>query len=476
MFHLKKSLKFIRSILRELESLSFLQNYPIMTATNNTSIPIYKGHWLWKSTFELMKDPIQFYKERMAAEGDTFYVSFPGAKILMTGDPELIKHLLQTNHKNYEKDSGYDQLALFLGRGLVTSRGDFWRKQRRIAQPAFYKSTLLELYKSMQEVTADLIKELDTKRGQAIDMSQVMMAVTAKVAMKTLFSKDLEGDLSGIYESISYAQEYVMGRFFNPLSIPLTYINGKNRRFKKHKAYIDTLIDGLIEERIASKETYPDLLQMLLDARYEDTGEPMPRRLLIDELVTIFSAGHETSSNGLTWTLYLLSQHPDILAKLKQEINSVIGEGMPAFEDLRQLTYTKQVLEESMRLFPPVWAVGRYAKEEDTWQGQTIKKNTVTASLIYLLHHNPKIWEDPETFNPDRFTPERVKARPKHHYQPFLSGPRMCIGNHFAMMEMQLILPMLLKNFDFELVKNQRIELEPLVTLRPKYGMKMKVK
>lgn len=444
---------------------------------NTTNIPTYKGHWLWKSVFEVLEAPIDFYMKRMEELGDTYYVCFPGGvKVLMTGNPDLIKQVLQSNHRNYEKDYGYDQLALLLGRGLVTSRGDFWRKQRRIAQPAFYKTSLAKMYEDMKTVAEQYVVELNNKRGQTIDMSKEMMAVTAKIAMKTLFTKDLDRDLKSIYDCISYSQEYVTSRFFNPLAIPLAHINGRHRKFKKQKKVMDDLIFGLIEERKKAAGEYHDFLQILMDARYEDTGEAMPQRLLADELVTIFSAGHETSSNGMTWTLYLLSQYPEILAKLKAEIQQICGNQTPAFEHLRQLTYTRQVIEESMRLYPPVWAVGRYAKEADEWNDIKLEKSQVVASLIYLLHHNPAIWENPEKFDPERFSPAQVKARPKHHYMPFISGPRMCIGNHFAMMEMQLLLPVLIQNFDFKLMPHQKIALEPLVTLRPKFGMNMMVK
>lgn len=446
-----------------------------MPTTTTVSIPTYKGHWLWGGTFEAINAPIDFYEKRMAALGDTYYVRFPVGKLMVTANPDLMKHILQGNHRNYEKDVGYDQLALLLGRGLVTSRGDFWRKQRRIAQPAFYKKSLVKLYEDMRVVGQQYVEELNDKRGQTIDMSREMMAVTAKIAMKSLFTKDLDSGLKAIYDCISYSQKYVTSRFLNPMSIPFTYINGKHRQFKKQKKVMDDLIFGLIEERKKSSGEFHDFMQILMDARYED-GTAMPKRLLADELVTIFSAGHETSSNGMTWTLYLLSQHPEILAKVRAEAERVVGKGIPTFEQLRQLTYTQQVLEESMRLFPPVWAVGRYPKEEDNFNGLRLKKNQIIVAMVYLLHHHPDIWENPEVFDPERFTPERVKARPKHHYMPFIMGPRMCIGNHFAMMEMQMLLPALVQNFDFELMKGQKIELEPLVTLRPKYGMNMIVK
>lgn len=444
--------------------------------SNQTTFPTYHGHWFWKALKEMIKDPLQFYENRRAELGNTFFVKFPFRQNLMTSDPELIKYFLQTNQKNYEKDRGYDQLALFMGRGLVTSRGDFWKKQRRIAQPTFYRKNLMKLYEAMMIVAQNYLAELQQKKGTTIDIAQEMMAVTARIAMKALFSKDLKDGFLDIYKSISYAQAYTTSRATNPLVIPFMHLNGKHQRFKKEKKVMDNLINQLIDERRASTEKKPDFLQMLLDARYEDTGEPMPQQLLLDELITIFAAGHETSANGLGWTLYLLSQYPEIVAKLRAEIQAVLGNRIPTYEDLKQLTYTKQVIEEGMRVFPPVWVISRYARTDDQWKGVKIKANTIIFAHIYGLHHNPDLWENPTVFNPDRFAPEKSKTRPKSHYMPFGSGPRMCIGSHFAMMEMQLLLPLLIRDFDFELVKEHKIIPEPLITLRPKYGIKMRVK
>ena len=449
-----------------------------MTTQTAGTIPLYRGHWMWGSTLELAKHPTQFFEARSQELGDTFYAAFPiNAKILMTANPDLIKYVLQTNHKNYEKDKAYDQLALLLGNGLVSSRGEFWKKQRRIAQPAFYKKSIEHLYQSMSKIADEYIADLATKRGQVVDISKEMMAVTAKIAMKTLFSEDMKGDLLDIYNCISDAQEYVTMRSANPLIIPWYHINGRHRQFIKQRSVMDRLIYGLIDKRKSNgTEEHHDFLQMLLDARYEETGEAMELVQLRDELVTIFSAGHETSSNGLAWILYLLCQHPEVVEKLRSEASRVLRKGeMPKLETLKQLSYTRQVIEEGMRLYPPVWGVSRYAKEEDEWNGHPIKAGTITLLFIYHLHRHADLWENPESFDPDRFAPEKVKIRPKAQYLPFGAGPRMCLGNHFAMMEMQLLLPLLVQNFDFELVKDQPILLDPKVTLRPKYGIQMRL-
>ena len=440
------------------------------------TIPVYQGHWLFKSAFQIQKNPVHFFEEKSKTLGDTFYAAYPGGKVLISANPGLIKQVLQTNHKNYPKDRGYDQLALMLGQGLVTSKGAMWKKQRKIAQPTFHKKNLENLFAAMTEIAHQYIKELAQKKGQIVDISQEMMAVTARIAMKALFSSDIEGNLKEIYHAISYAQEFVAKRAINPMIIPWTRLNGSLRKFNRHRGVMNGLINNLIETRQQENDSKADFLQMLLEARYEDTGEPMPLDLLRDELITIFSAGHETSANGLAWTLYLLSQHPKITQKLKQETQQVLGDRTPSFSDLKQMPYTRQVIEEGMRLYPPVWGVGRYAREADQWEDHHIASNTIVICQIFSLHRHPGLWEAPNEFNPNRFETEKAKARPSTHYLPFGAGPRMCIGNHFAMMEMQLLLPLLLRHFDFELIKNHPVVLEPMITLRPKNGILMQLK
>ena len=442
----------------------------------STKFPEYHGHWLTKGTFEFVRSPIQYASKNFETYGDTFYGVFPIGKALMTSNPGLIRHVLQGNQKNYKKDQAYDDLGMLLGKGLVTSRGDFWRKQRRIAQPTFYKKSLEGLFLNMRELVERYSADLEGKRGQQLDMSQEMMALTARVAMKTLFSEELEGNLLEIYDCISVAQKYVSSRTFNPLSIPFSYVNGSYHKFKRKKAILDKLLFDLIEKRKQANQKESDFLQMLMDARYEDTGEPMSEQQLLDELLTIFSAGHETSANGLAWLFYLLSQHPEIVEKARAELKEKLGDRSAEVMDLKQLTYLTQVIEEGMRLYPPVWSVGREAIEEDEWEGHRIAKGTIIGAYFYHLHRHPDLWENPDEFNPERFSEEAKKARPNSHYVPFGAGPRMCIGNYFAMMEMQLILAELLRKFDFHLVPGQKIVMEPMVTLRPKYGIKMEVR
>lgn len=444
-----------------------------LIATSISPLPISKGHWLLGNIPGMSTDILQHFYQLEKELGPTYENPVPTIRLIATSEPEFIRHVLQTNHRNYKKGRAYDVLKLILGNGLVTSNGDFWRKQRRLAQPAFHKKTLDNLFTVMGEVATDYFNNLEAKRGGKIDIAKEMMVITAQIALKTLFSDTTNEDLENVYQSMTFAQRYVSDRLNNPFATPWYFLNGRHFYFKRNLKVLDKVVLDSIAKRRASSEKKPDLLQMMMDATYEGTNEQMDDQLLRDEMLTIFSAGHETSANALAWTLYLLTQHPTIVEKLRKEIDAVVGKRLPTFEELRQLTYTRQVLEEGMRLFPPVWGISRTAIQEDEFRGVKINKSDVIFCTIYNTHHREDLFPNATTFNPDRFATEKVKTMPKMSYLPFGGGPRLCIGNMFALMEMQLILVGLLQRFDLKLVEGQKIEMEALVTLRPKYGIEM---
>jgi cytochrome P450 len=425
---------------------------------------------------DVRKTLIEYVEDAYRKYGDTFQIDLIIKQLYASADPDFIKHVLQTNQKNYAKSDGYKFMKLGLGNGLVTSEGDYWRKQRRLAQPAFYKNNLENLYIDMNRTVKEYVEELNAKRGQTIDFSKEMMTLTATIVLRSLFSVEESTMLDNIYLGMEHMQSHIMKQARFPLKRWWYHINGEFRTFKKELQVFDDLVYGIINERRQSGENKPDLLQMLMDVEDADTGEKMTDLQLRDELVTMFSAGHETSANALAWTWYLLCQNPEVVAKLKTEANEVLHDGhIPTFEDLRKLQYTKQVIEEGMRLYPPAWVVGRKTIEQDVVNGYTIPKGQDVLLEIYLMHRNENVWENPLKFDPDRFLPEKVKDRPNHHYLPFGAGPRMCIGNHFAMMEMQLIVATLIQRFDFKLIENHPVKMDPLITLRPKYGILMEV-
>lgn len=432
-------------------------------------VPLYKGKGIFGLSTDFLKNVAQFTHEKEAVMGNFYRVKL-FVPLFVAFRPDVIKHVLQSNAKNYRKSRAYDQLKLALGNGLVTSEGHFWRRQRKMAQPAFYKTHLEELFVKMSNVTDRYIIDLKERvqREQVIEIDKEMMQVTADIVLRTLFSSNNPNETDITYKMMVEMQEYVIHRVHKPFFIPLQYINGNHRKFTKYRASFNERIFQLINDRRQMKDRPNDLLSMLLEAKDAETGEGMTDEQLRDEAITIFSAGHETSANALAWTFHLLAQHPEVVEKLRQEEKQILNDKTPTFDDLRQLQYHQQVIEEGMRLYPPAHAVGREAIAEDEIGGVTIPKNGVVFISIFALHRSPKYWKNPLQFNPDRFSPEQKKQHPKLTYLPFGAGARMCIGNHFAMMEMQLLLARLVRHFDFETISDDPIDFIPLITLKPK--------
>ena len=443
------------------------------------TIPHVPGLPYIGSAFVFAANPLRYMYRQFDKHGSTFLLTLLGERVYVTRDPEVFRFALQTNQREFVKDRGYEALKMVLGEGLVTSEGDFWRKQRRIVQPVFYKKSLHQLYDAMVLETNKYVRELRDRipNEPVIDVSEEMMGVTANIVLQTLFSSEHDEDQREMYHLINDAQHYMVGVVRQPYLHPWRVVSGQRRRFNDVRRRVDSLIYNLIEERRRSGELKHDLLDLLLHATDETTGGAMSDTQVRDEAVTLFAAGHETSANALSWTLYLLSQHPEVVARLREEADRVVGDGEhPDATQIRQMPYSAQVIEEGMRLYPPAWALGRRLVEDTTIDGKHYKGDSIFLMSVHGLHRNPDLWNDPDAFRPERFSTDAVRMRPKGHYIPFGAGPRMCIGYHFAMMEMQLLLVQLIRNFDFELVAEQRVEPQPLIALKPKYGIKMRVR
>ena len=443
-----------------------------------SNVPVFKGKNPLLPGAEFLRNPYKFSLGPARDFGDFFRIPFFLRKVFFTTNLDAIKHVLQANQKNYIKSVAYRNLKMVLGNGLLTSEGQEWRRNRKLAQPAFYKTQLEGLYQSMIEVAERYCQNLSEKikENDTLEISEEMMAVTADIVLKALFSAKNPAAISEIYRIMVDSQEYIISRTVEPYLTPFHYLFGRHRRFKKDLDWFDGHLYNVINERRKNNKPVNDLLSMLLHSRYEDTGEPMGDKQLRDEALTLFAAGHETSSNALSWTLYLLAQHPDVLRKLRKEIDAVVGGKTPSFEDLRNLRYTLQVIQEGMRLYPPAFAVGREPLEDDVILGVKIPKGSVVFISISGVHRDPKYWERPDEFYPEHFDPKHEKKRPRMAYMPFGAGPRMCIGNHFALMEMQLLLGMLVSRFDFELMTNVPVVPQPLITLKPKYGIELRLR
>jgi cytochrome P450 len=426
---------------------------------------------LW-DIFLFPNDPLKYFRRGFAQFGDTYKMGL-FKDFLISRHPDVFKHTLVSNQKNYHKGEAATNLALVLGNGLLTSEGDFWLRQRRLAQPAFHKEKLNALFVSMGEITQKFLQDLEKERGEIINLDEKMMALTADIALKTLFSTITKEDKVEIYNQINIAQTHIITRLRRPYMIPFLGITGANRKFNKSLTLFNTFVLDLIHERRQSTEPQQDLLQLFMDAQDADTGEKMEDKHIRDEVMTMFGAGHETSANALDWIIFELAQHPEIKQKIRKEAE--VFEDVPKFDQLLLMPYTKQVIAEGLRLYPPAWATVRVPYANDSIEGIKIEKGQTVFLSIFELHRNPNFWTNPEVFNPENFSKENTQNHHKYQYLPFGAGARLCIGQQFALMEMQLILSALLKKFDFQKIENYSPKMFPLITLKPIDGLKMRL-
>jgi cytochrome P450 len=455
---------------------------PLAPAGRLPPAPLLPGRPLVGHVRALKKDPLGLFLQA-ARVGDVVRVPVGPWTAHFIFHPRDIRRVLCDNHAAYDKQTrGYGALRAILGEGLVTSEGSFWKRQRRIAQPAFHKRRLAELGDTMRAATIDLAQSwapLADGRHE-VDVADAMMRLTLRIAGETLFGYDLSDETSEIGAAVTDMLRYFRAIFpsFSPLArwMPTPTVLRGRRALRK----MDALVARIIAERRARPAAAKaDLLGMLMDARDEDTGEGMTDAQLRDEIVTMLMAGHETTANALGWTLYLLSQHPAEALSVGAEIDRELDGRPPGAEDLRKLVYTDQVLSEAMRLMPPVWALARRAREDDVLGGYHVPKGAYVVFSPYATHRHPVVWADPDRFEPARFAPERLASDAraaeavKHGYFPFSVGPRKCIGDHFARMEALIVLATLLGRYRLRLVPDRRVEVESSLTLRPRAGIWM---
>jgi cytochrome P450 len=386
--------------------------------------------------------------------------------------PDHVQRVLQARHTNYKKDMMYERMRPLVGDGLLTSDGDFWRRQRRLAQPAFHKQRLTGFARTMSDATADLLDEWAplARSGAPFDAAAAMMKVTLRIVGRALCSVDLGGEAEAVGRALTVALEVTNERF-QQLFMLECLPTAQNRRFKRAVTTLDGVVNEIIEARRESGEDAGDLLSMLMAARDEETGEAMDDRQLRDEVMTMLLAGHETTANLLAWTWYLLSKNPAVARRLEEEVDRVLAGRVPTVEDLPRLDYARMVVDEVLRLYPPAWLISREAIEEDEIGGFHIPKGSIVMLSPYVTHRHPAFWENPEGFDPERHTAERVKARHRYAFFPFAGGPRQCIGNAFALMEAQIILAMVIQRYRLHLVPGHEVAPDPSVTLRPHPGV-----
>lgn len=430
----------------------------------------------WSSLVRFRRNPLAFLTAAAARHGDV--VAFGGARlsICLVRHPDLVQRVFVDHHRNYDKKTrGFDALRFFLGNGLLTSEGDFWRRQRRIAQPSFHRRRIADFAESMVELTEEMLTSWATRDpAQPFDLAEAMADLTLRIVSRTLLSTDVTDDDHSIGHGVGRLNVYGRRYMSNPFALAPTWPTPANREFHRITHEIDRVVLGIIEgRRRTGSPPRPDLLSMLMDARDAQTGEAMTDRQLRDEVMTIFVAGHETTANALAWTFYLLSQSPRVTRTVLEELDRVVGARSVALDDLPALETLGRVVKESLRLYPPAWTIGRRTVADDVMGGYRIRAGTLVMCAPWVTHRDPRFWPDPEGFDPDRFHPERERQQHRYAYFPFGGGPRTCIGNSFASMELALVLATVLRRFVPNLVAGHPVEPEPLITLRPRYGLRV---
>jgi cytochrome P450 len=419
---------------------------------------------------DLSENPLAFFTTCARQYGDFVPLRLSTRRGVFINHPELIESILVAHHRDFRKSLALQRSRFLLGNGLLTSEGEFWRRQRQLMQPAFHRDRIEGYGRIMVEHarrTTDSWMD-----GETRDIHEEMMHLTLAIVSKTLFNADVSDEADEVGDALATALDTFNDRvnaiFLLPMWVP-TPVNLASRRAVRQ---LDRIIYGIIEGRRAGGEDPGDLLSMLLRAQAED-GERMTDRQLRDEAMTLFLAGHETTALALSWTFYLLSQHPEAEERLVAELRAVLGGREPEVGDLRRLEYTEMVAMESIRLYPPAWALGREAIRDVEIGGHHLPKGTIALMSQWVMHRDPRYFEDPGRFRPERWADGFARRIPRFAYFPFGGGPRHCIGSSFAMMEAVLLTASVAQRYHMELVPGQRIVPEPSITLRPAEGIEM---
>ncbi|MGD1073348.1 MAG: cytochrome P450 [Bryobacteraceae bacterium] len=420
-------------------------------------------------------NPVQVLSRYTELLGDTFRFYFGGVKeAIVTTNPVVIQHVLKTNSENYHKSEIQTRrMGHFLGKGLLTSHGEVWRTQRRLIQKGFDRKQLDVLSSIMQDSLAESLRDFDRQAGIGpVDIYPHLMKMTFGMVGRSLFGARLKDeDIHVISRTISTIQEFMVRQTIQPYLNPWFAVSGELRRHDEMRARADGILLDYIRQRRQEAPGH-DLLQILMDARYSD-GEGMSDELILSESMQLLVAGHETSSNALSWLLYLLSSRPDCVESLREEFDSVLGGEPLTYSHVPRLEFAAQVVQEGLRLYPPFWMVDRMALSDDSVEDLLIPRGATVVVFIYGVHHSPRHWENPERFDPERFSKANEKLHTPFTWLPFGAGPRGCIGGNYATLQIFMILSVLLRKYEFQLVPGQTIEARPMVILRPKDGIRM---
>ena len=417
----------------------------------------------------LNDNPLEYFTKIAREYGDIAGLRVLNFRSIFINHPDLIEEVLVTNARKYSKGRVLRANRHVFGEGLLTSEGDFWLRQRRLAQPAFHRARIASYAATMVEYTQRMLN--GWRGGEERDAHQEMMRLTLQIVGKTMFDADVERDAQHVGKSLELLLE-IGANFRRTIFVPHWLPTPTNLRVKREVAQIEKILYRIIGERRASGRDTGDLLSMLLSAQDED-GSRMTDRQLRDEAITLFLAGHETTASTLSWTWWLLTQNPAVEAKLHAELDAVLGDRVPSLDDLPRLAYAGHVITESLRLYPAAWGMARLAVEDHEIAGYPVTKGMGVAMAQWVVHRDPRWYDAPEEFRPERWEDDLWKRLPRFAYFPFGGGPRQCIGNAFALMEATLILATIARKFRLRLVANHPVAPLASITLRPRHGVRV---
>ena len=440
--------------------------------TNTPNVPTWQ---VALDTASLLNSPVQVFEKYRKHYGNVFSFRFGVKRTIVVADPELLKHVLKDNNDNYHKSHiQTERFVEFQGVGLTNSHGDYWHRQRRLLSMGFTRSRLTEILPIQLKVLEDFMKgfEFDVAKGP-VDIHRQMVMFTLLSVGKSLFGSQMKkAELEQFADAIAEVQAYLVKKVVQPYLFPWFALTGQDKKYHKIRTEGEQIVIDYIEERRKSQDKGFDILQLILDTPYKDTGELMDDETVKVEILQLLVAGNETSTTAATWTFYQLSKYPEHVRKIRAEIEEVFGDGEVSYAKLHDLKYLINVLDESMRNYPPFWMIDRVALADDEFNGVKIPAGTTVVPYIYGVHHNETVWPNPEVFDPSRFD---LKQHP-FAFIPFGGGPRVCIGQNMALMQILLVLATIIRKYDFQVVNQQEIGIKSMMLLRPDGPIPMEFK
>ena len=457
-----------------------IETYPqsITQPAQPKAIPVTKGLLLVGSLPQMIKNPFGFLMQARNTYGDIYNLNLGISKMLILNNPRQMQHIMVDNVQNYRKGGGmWDAVRAMLGNGLVVSEGSFWMRQRRMMQPQFHRQRLAGLTELMVNAIDEALATWEkSTNGIDFNLAPAFNELTMKVITRTLFGTGLEQDeMNRVSKALDYAVNYILKAIVLN-SLPSWMPAPGKKEFEKSIAQIDETVYRIIADSRKNSGAENHLMAMLLDMVDDETGEGMTDQQLRDEVTTLFLAGYETTSIALTWAFDFLAHNPEMMEKLRAEVDTVVGgDRLPSFADLPKMPYSRMILQETLRIRPSAWQLPRTAIEDDEIDGHFIPAGTNLIGLIYMCHYHPDEWTNPEVFDPERFQPDKSEKRHKFAYMPFGAGQRKCIGMDFALMEGQIALAMVAQRYTLTKTSDTLAEPQLSTTLRPKGGVVVKV-